>query len=222
MPVFYLDHLPDFPPTHYAEEDGLLAIGGELTPERIISAYQKGIFPWYNEGEPYLWWTPAPRFVLYPNDLHISRSVKRKLNQNFFQVTTNLNFKEVINICQQIPRNEQDETWIADEMKSAYISLHKQGFAHSIEVWKDKNLVGGIYGIALGKVFFGESMFSKQNNASKYGIIKLIQKMPDLGLEVLDCQMQTDHMEKLGGKFVHRKEFEAFLPNSLEKKTIVI
>ena len=114
------------------------------------------------------------------------------------------------------------ETWITDEMKSAYISLHKQGFAHSIEVWKDKNLVGGIYGIALGKVFFGESMFSKQNNASKYGIIKLIQKMPNLGLEVLDCQMQTDHMEKLGGKFIARKEFEAFLPSSLDKKTIMI
>lgn len=220
MPVFYLDHPTEFPPTHLAEEDGLLAVGGDLSTERLIAAYTKGIFPWFNEDDPYLWWSPAPRFILLPEELHISRSMRRKINKDLFKVTFNHCFDDVITNCQQIPRSDQPGTWITDEMKSAYIQLHKLGYAHSVEVWNSDRLVGGIYGIAIGQVFFGESMFSFESNASKYGIIHFIKKMPDFGLNILDCQMKTKHMINLGGKEISREGFESYLTDSAFKVTL--
>lgn len=220
MPVFYLDHPTEFPPTHLAEDDGLLAIGGDLSSERIISAYGKGIFPWFNEDDPYLWWSPAPRFILLPDDLHVSRSMRRKINQQIFTVTFNHCFENVIEHCQKIPRKDQPGTWITDEMKAAYIKLQKEGYAHSVEVWNHNNLVGGVYGIAIGEVFFGESMFSLESNASKFGIIQLIKSMPTFGLKILDCQMKTQHMENLGGKEVSREVFESYLSDASKKVVI--
>ena len=220
MPIFYLDDTTNFPPTHFAEQDGLLAIGGDLSSKRIIEAYKKGVFPWYNEDDPIMWWSPAPRFVLFPDDLHISRSMKRKFNQGIYKVTANKCFKDVINFCQNIPRKDQDGTWITDDMKSAYVRLHQEGYAHSIEVWDKTELVGGVYGIAIGNIFFGESMFSTKPNASKYGIISLIQKMNELGLNVLDCQMKTEHMIQLGGQEIGREQFEELLTLSNKKVKI--
>ncbi|MGE5106493.1 MAG: leucyl/phenylalanyl-tRNA--protein transferase [Sphingobacteriales bacterium] len=206
MPVFALDKDLIFPPQNLAEPDGLLAIGGDLSAERLLLAYENGIFPWYSE-EDILWWCPDPRFVLFPAELRISKSMKQLLKRNGFEFTVNKSFEKVINNCKSINRGEDRGTWITDEMKAAYINLHKLGYAHSAEVWKENDLVGGLYGIKIGKVFFGESMFSKTSNASKYAFIKYTQQLQAEGIELIDCQVYTEHLESLGAKMISRNSF---------------
>ena len=210
MPLFVLDKELYFPPVHLAEPDGLLAIGGDLTVERLLLAYKNGIFPWY-EGEHILWWCPDPRFVLFPDELKISKSMKQLIKKEEFQFTINKAFEEVINNCKTINRKGQEGTWITNEVKKAYTLLHKKGIAHSAEVWKNGVLAGGLYGIRLGKVFFGESMFSKQSNASKYAFIKYTEYLNEEGVEIIDCQVYTEHLESLGARMIPRKEFISLL-----------
>ena len=210
MPLFVLDKELYFPPVHLAEPDGLLAIGGDLTVERLLLAYKNGIFPWY-EGEHILWWCPDPRFVLFPDELKISKSMKQLIKKEEFQFTINKAFEEVINNCKTIDRKGQEGTWITNEVKKAYTLLHKKGIAHSAEVWKNGVLAGGLYGIRLGKVFFGESMFSKQSNASKYAFIKYSEYLKEEGVEIIDCQVYTEHLESLGARMIPRKEFISLL-----------
>ncbi len=188
MSLFALDKELIFPPVDLAEPDGLLAIGGDLSPERLLLAYRNGIFPWY-EGEHILWWCPNPRFVLFPEELKINRSTKKLLNKNEFIFTINKSFKEVIHHCKKIKRTGQQGTWITDEVEKAYCKMHELGYAHSAEVWKEDELVGGVYGIKLGKIFFGESMFSKISNASRVAFTKYVLQLKEEGIELIDCQV---------------------------------
>ena len=206
MSLFVLDKELSFPPVHMAEPDGLLAIGGDLSPERIMLAYKKGIFPWFNPSEPILWWFPDPRFVLFPNRLRISKSMKQVFKKNIFTITENLNFEAVIQNCQNTYRPGQDGTWITDEMKEAYIELHKLGLAKSVEIWQNDELVGGFYGIDQGNIFCGESMFSKVSNASKSGFIWFVEKYKNK-YELIDCQVHSNHLESLGAENIPAKEF---------------
>jgi leucyl/phenylalanyl-tRNA---protein transferase len=206
MPLFALDSELVFPPVHLAEPDGLLAMGGDLSVERLLLAYRNGIFPWY-EGDTILWWCPHPRFVLFPNDLKINKSIKPLLNRNEFEFTTNKAFAQVINYCKETKRPGQEGTWITDEVEKAYCKLHELGYAHSAEVWKDGELVGGLYGIKLGKIFFGESMFSKISNASRFAFIKYVQQLKEEGFELIDCQVYTEYLESLGARMIDRKAF---------------
>ncbi len=210
MALFALDKELIFPPVHLAEPDGLLAMGGDLSTERLLLAYRHGIFPWY-EGDIILWWCPHPRFVLIPIELKISKSIKPLLNRNEFEFTTNKAFAQVIHHCKETKRPGQEGTWITDEVEKAYSRLHELGYAHSAEVWKDGELVGGLYGIKLGKVFFGESMFSKSNNASRYAFIKYVQQLKEEGIELIDCQVYTEYLESLGARMIDREEFDNLL-----------
>jgi leucyl/phenylalanyl-tRNA--protein transferase len=206
MPLWVLDKELSFPPVETAEPDGLLAIGGDLSVERLLLAYKKGIFPWY-EGDHILWWCPDPRFVLFPEELKVSKSMKQLFKKQAFSFTINKAFSEVINNCKGIDRPGQSGTWITSSMKEAYIRLHRQGFAHSAEVWLNDELVGGLYGIRLGKVFFGESMFSKASNASKYAFISYVQQLQQEDVQLIDCQVYTEHLESLGAHMIQREEF---------------
>ena len=206
MPLFALDKQITFPPVHLSEPDGLLAVGGDLSTERLLMAYRSGIFPWY-EGEHILWWCPDPRFILFPDELKVSKSMKVLLKRQVFEFTINKAFTEVINNCKTIPRKEQDGTWITDDVKKAYTRLHQLGFAHSAEVWQNGLLVGGLYGVRLGRIFFGESMFSKTSNASKYAFISYIQHLKTEGVQLVDCQVYTEHLESLGAKMIPRQIF---------------
>lgn len=206
MPVFALEKELYFPPVNLAEPDGLLAIGGDLSPERLLFAYKQGIFPWY-EGEYILWWSPDPRFVLFPGELKISKSMRTLLKKNAFDFTINKAFEKVIHECKNIKRPGQRGTWITDEVEMAYRRMYELGYAISVETWKDGLLVGGAYGLKLGKIFFGESMFSKINNASKYAFIQLVQHLKQEKVELIDCQVYTEHLETLGAKMISRKEF---------------
>jgi len=223
LPLFVLDKNLSFPPVHLAEPDGLIAIGGDLSVERLLLAYKSGIFPWY-EGDHILWWCPDPRFVLFPAELKVSKSMKQVLKKNDpiatgFDFTINKDFEKVINNCKTITRKGQEGTWITDDVKKAYTILHKKGIAHSAEVWKEGKLVGGLYGIRLGKIFFGESMFSKETNASKYAFIKYVQQLQAEGVDLIDCQVYTEHLESLGAKMIARKIFASYLENlSPDKK----
>jgi leucyl/phenylalanyl-tRNA--protein transferase len=206
LPVFALEKELYFPPVNLAGHDGLLAIGGDLSPERLLLAYKQGIFPWY-EGEYILWWSPDPRFVLFPGELKISKSMRALLKKNAFDFTVNKAFEKVIHQCKNIKRPGQKGTWITDDVETAYIRMHELGYAVSAEAWKDGILVGGAYGLKIGKIFFGESMFSKINNASKYAFIQLIQNLEQDGVELIDCQVYTEHLESLGAKMISRKQF---------------
>lgn len=206
MPVFYLTDELIFPPVYLADEDGLLAYGGDLSTERLLLAYQQGIFPWYNEP-PILWWSPDPRFVLFPNELKVSASMKQVLKKGVFEITFDEDFAGVIAGCKKSPRKGQDGTWITRDVQNAYIALHKQGFAHSVECWQDGELVGGFYGVMLGDCFFGESMFAKVSNASKAAFITFVQKAANMGLKIIDCQVYTEHLASLGAKFIEREAF---------------
>ncbi|WP_276504578.1 leucyl/phenylalanyl-tRNA--protein transferase [Terrimonas pollutisoli] len=210
MSLFILDKKLYFPPAHLAEQDGLLAIGGDLSPERLLLAYKHGIFPWY-EADPILWWSPNPRFVLFPGELKISKGIKPLLKRNEFKFTINKAFKDVIHQCKKIARPGQDGTWITQEVERAYIKMHELGYAHSAEVWKEGDLVGGLYGIRLGKVFFGESMFSKLSNTSRYAFIKYIDQLRLEGVELIDCQVYTEYLESFGARMIAGKEFTALL-----------
>ena len=206
MHLHFLDEQLWFPPVDMAMEDGLLAVGGDLSTERLLLAYHNGIFPWYDDEVP-MWWCPDPRFVLYPEELRVSKSMTALLKRNAFDFKVNTAFEEVIRNCQQKPREGQDGTWITTDVLEAYTELHRLGYAHSAEVWQEGKLVGGLYGIRLGKVFFGESMFSHVSNASKYAFIKYMQQLMHDGVALVDCQVYTSHLESLGARMISRGEF---------------
>lgn len=213
MSLIHLDKQPvQFPHSEYAldEPNGLLCAGGDLTPDWLLFAYQHGIFPWFNEGEPILWWTPDPRLVVAPDAIHVSKSLKKHLKRSTWQVKFNHNFRQVMLNC-SAPRADQDGTWISPDIINAYCQLHQLGFAHSVEVYDGDELIGGLYGMALGKVFFGESMFSKQSNASKTAFVALGTKLKELGFELIDCQVYTEHLASLGAVEIDRDEFEHHL-----------
>ena len=214
MPVYQLSDEIMFPNPDLAEEDGLLAVGGDLSFERLILAYCNGIFPWYSEGEPILWWCPKPRFIIKPSEINISKSMKRVFNKGEFKVTFDKDFNEVIKNCKELRENKEG-TWITNEIMEAYINLHKKGFATSVEVYKDQELVGGLYGVKIGKCFFGESMFSKKSNASKVALISICKRLEEEGYLFLDCQMHTNHLESMGGKFVAWDDFKMMLQEGI-------
>lgn len=192
------------------EPEGLLAVGGDLSPERLLEAYRRGIFPWYSEDQPVLWWSPNPRSVLFPDKLKISRSLKKTLNKNIYTVTLDTAFRDVMVACAQ-PRKDGNGTWITPDMIDAYCTLFEQGHAHSVETWLNDELVGGLYGIAIGKVFFGESMFSKKTDASKVAFTKLVQQLKAWGFELIDCQIQSVHLDSLGAENIPRRHFTDLL-----------
>jgi leucyl/phenylalanyl-tRNA--protein transferase len=196
-----------FPPVEFADKDGMFAIGGDLSTERLLLAYRNGIFPWYNEGEPICWYCPDPRFVLFPGELNISNSMKTVINSGVFSFTVNKAFSEVIKNCQTVNRRGEPGTWISGDIIKAYSALHAQGYARSAEAWKNGDLVGGLYGMQLGKVFFGESMFTKQSNASKFAFIKYVQYLQKQGVELIDCQVYTNHLQSLGARMIERDYF---------------
>ena len=214
MPIYQLTDEIIFPKPELAEDDGLLAIGGDLRWERLLLAYSNGIFPWYNEYDPILWWCPKPRFIIKPNEVRISRSMKRVFNKNEFKVTFNNDFEGVISKCKELRENKEG-TWITDDMKQAYIDLFNKGFASSVEVYKEDKLVGGLYGVNIGRCFFGESMFSMETNASKVALISICKRLEEENYLFLDCQMHTNHLESMGGKFVSWEDFEIMLQEGI-------
>ena len=209
--IFRLDKRIIFPNPSLAEEDGLLAVGGDLSTNRLLLAYQNGIFPWYNDDTPILWYSPHERFVLFPNELKVSKSMRQVLKSDRFTVTSDQNFADVIDACSSAGRKGQDGTWITDDMKQAYIRLHKEGHARSVEVWKDEKLVGGLYGVQVGEVFCGESMFSKVSNASKVALISLCNTDK---YKLIDCQVYTEHLESMGARMISREEYLSILQNN--------
>lgn len=214
MPIYQLD--PDdptlFPPAHLVEADRPACYGGDLSPERLLTAYQLGFFPWFNPDSPIYWWNPDPRFVIFPEQLKVAKSMRPYFNQNKYRVTYDQEFLRVIEACRDTPRWGQYGSWIDDRILPAYLELHQLGFAHSVEVWdQDDQLVGGLYGIALGKVFFGESMFAHARDASKFGFISLVRDLAERGYELIDCQQETAHLRSLGGEGISRARFVEIL-----------
>ncbi|MBF0289526.1 MAG: leucyl/phenylalanyl-tRNA--protein transferase [SAR324 cluster bacterium] len=208
MPIYQL--LEDvflFPPPSHAEPEGLLAVGGDLSTERLLCAYEQGIFPWYEEGQPILWWTPDPRMILEPTRLKVSRSLRKVLRKKTFQIKTDTAFAHVIRACAQVRLRDKKGTWITPEMEKSYIRLHELGYAHSVESWYDGNLVGGLYGIFMGKCFFGESMFTEKTDASKIAFVSLVEQMKNWGVDLIDCQVSSMHLKSLGAHEVKREEF---------------
>jgi leucyl/phenylalanyl-tRNA---protein transferase len=214
MPIYFIADELTFPPVEEAEEDGLLAIGGNLSVDRLLLAYRSGIFPWFNEDELPMWWCPDPRFVLFPHELYISKSMQQLKKRNLFTVTVNKAFSKVITACAET-RKLKEGTWITNEIINAYTKLHELGYAVSIEAWKDDELAGGFYGVRMGKLFFGESMFSKISNASKYAFISYVQQLQQEGAVLIDCQVYTSHLESLGARMIERKEFMEILRENL-------
>ncbi|GAA3982214.1 leucyl/phenylalanyl-tRNA--protein transferase [Mucilaginibacter dorajii] len=210
--IFRLDERLIFPEPDLAEPDGLLAVGGDLSTQRLVLAYQHGIFPWYSDESPILWYSPHERFVLYPQELKISKSMRQIMRLGKFNITSNTCFADVIKACSTAPREGQDGTWITDDMMNAYIALYTAGYAHSVEVWEGEVLVGGLYGIWVGDVFCGESMFSRVSNASKMALIYLCQSGK---FNLIDCQVHTDHLESMGARMISREQYIAVLHNSL-------
>ena len=211
---------PNFPIPESANDDGLLAIGGKLTIDWLIEAYSNGIFPWFNDGDPILWWSPNPRATMSPKDIKVQKSMKSIFNQNKYQLKIDSAFENVIEICSNIPRKKQRGTWITKSMKNAYVEMHKKGYAHSFEAWKNDKLVGGLYGISLGKMFFGESMFSTMANASKFAFISMCKILDKNNFSLIDCQMHTNHLESMGCGSVSRAKFLEMLENNKEFTTI--
>jgi leucyl/phenylalanyl-tRNA--protein transferase len=205
--MFLLTNELFFPPVAMADETGLLAIGGDLNTERLLLAYRSGIFPWYNEDEPICWWSPDPRFVLFPEELKVSSSMKTVLQNGKYRFTVNRAFAQVIQNCKTVYRAGQDGTWISPAMQKAYTTLHELGYAHSAETWLDGELVGGLYGIRLGNVFFGESMFSGKPNASKFAFINYVRQLQKENVKLIDCQLHTSHLESLGARMIPRQQF---------------
>ncbi|NLW04875.1 MAG: leucyl/phenylalanyl-tRNA--protein transferase [Pseudomonadaceae bacterium] len=219
LEIWQLDKELWFPSPNLAlkEPNGLLAFGGDLSAKRLLLAYQQGIFPWFNEGEPPLWWSPAPRMVLYPAKIKISRSLKKRLKREEFQFSFDTCFAEVIQHCAS-SRQATTGTWITPEMQQAYNQLHQQGHAHSVEVWQNQQLVGGLYGLALGGIFFGESMFSKVSDASKVALVVLTQHLQEQGFSLIDCQVYTDHLASLGAQEISRELFLQTLAEGTKAK----
>lgn len=211
MALHFLDDELWFPDVEEALPDGLLAAGGDLSTERILLAYRNGIFPWFNDDDPPLWWSPDPRFVLFPDELKVSKSMKQLIKKKEFEFKVDTDFEAVIYNCRSVLRNGVSGTWITDEVAEAYTELHKMGVAHSAEAWHEGELVGGLYGVQLGKVFFGESMFSLRSNASKYAFICFVEQLRELGIALIDCQVYTDHLKSLGARSIPRQEFKQLL-----------
>ncbi len=216
MPVYLLTEELLFPPPHLAEEGGLLAVGGDLSEQRLLLAYSSGIFPWYSDDDPILWWSPDPRLVLYPDELKVSGSLRKVLRKQAFRVTLDTAFEQVITACASI----RESTWIIDEMIQAYCRLHESGYAHSVEVWQDGELVGGLYGISLGRCFFGESMFSRRSNASKVALYHLVEHVKTLRFDLIDCQVTSEHLLSLGAQEIPRRRFLEEVKQSLRSPTI--
>ncbi len=212
--MYFLSKELFFPPVSEANLDGILAIGGDLSPERLLLAYKSGIFPWFEEGELIFWWSPNPRMVLFLDELVVSKSMRNILNRNVFKVTFNQNFREVISNCQKIKRDGQNGTWITNDMIDAYCKLNEMGIAKSVEVWQNEELVGGLYGIDLGHIFCGESMFSKVSNASKVGFIALANQLKEANYKILDCQVYNEHLESLGCREIEREDFMGILKSN--------
>lgn len=207
----WLPAAPLFPPLDSAlqEPNGLLAVGGDLAPERLLAAYRRGIFPWYAPGEPILWWSPDPRMVLFPAELKVSRSLARTLRRGDYELRLDTAFPQVVAACATAPRNGQQGTWIVPEMQAAYQGLHELGYAHSVETWASGELVGGLYGVALGRMFYGESMFSRRTDASKIALAHLVRYLQQRGFAMIDCQMHTPHLASLGARLLPRRQFAA-------------
>ena len=206
MALFALQQELIFPPVNLAEPDGLLAMGGDLSTERLLLAYKSGIFPWY-EGDVPLWWCPDPRFVLFPEKLKVSKTMRQLIKKETFRFSVNTNFRSVIRECKTSSRKNQQGTWITNEVEEAYCLLHEKGYAYSAETWVGDELAGGLYGIRMGKVFFGESMFSRESNASKFAFIRYVQLLQQEGIELIDCQVYTAHLESLGAEMIPREIF---------------
>ncbi|RTZ97437.1 MAG: leucyl/phenylalanyl-tRNA--protein transferase [Deltaproteobacteria bacterium] len=219
MPVYRLSSELIFPPPDLAMKEGLLAVGGDLSVSRLLLAYANGIFPWYSSGEPILWWSPDPRLVLYPGELTLSRRLNRTLRQGRFQVTCDRAFEQVIRKCASVPRSDQDGTWITEEMIFAYTELHRAGFAHSIETWQNSRLVGGIYGVSLGRCFFGESMFHRVSDASTVALVSLVRQVAEWHFDLIDCQVTTNHLLRMGAREISRDRFLRQLNRSLKYPT---
>ncbi len=211
MPVFRLSETLLFPSPEFAEDDGLLAVGGDLSPERLIMAYSQGIFPWFSPGDPILWWSPAPRLVLVPDEFHLPRRLARTLRSKAFTLTVDSAFAAVIAACATATGRDIQGTWITTEMQQAYCALHEFGFAHSVECWQDDHLVGGLYGVCLDRIFFGESMFSRTSNASKVALATLVQLARQHDIALIDCQMTTEHLLRFGARELSREAFQAEL-----------
>jgi leucyl/phenylalanyl-tRNA--protein transferase len=222
MAIYELDsyHMA-FPPADHANPDGLLAIGGELREDWLLSAYAGGIFPWFNDGDPIMWWSPDPRFVLRPTDVKVKKSMRPFLNNEKYEFRLDTAFEDVIGQCSKVPRNGQNGTWITNHMKSAYIDLHKIGMAHSAEIWLEGKLIGGLYGVSIGKAFFGESMFSLKPNASKLAFIRLCDWLARRSFQIIDCQIYSKHLESLGAKHILRNEFLDILDLSMDGDSLV-
>lgn len=213
--MYYLSEVLFFPPVNQTHTTGIIALGGDLSPERLQLAYKSGIFPWFEDGEPITWWSPNPRMVLFLDELIVSKSMRNILNRNMFKVTFNQNFREVISNCQNIKRDGQNGTWITNDMIEAYCKLNDLGITKSVEVWKEDELVGGLYGVDLGYVFCGESMFSLVSNASKVAFIALVEKLKNENYKLLDCQVYNPHLESLGCREIEREEFMEILQNGI-------
>ena len=220
MPVYLLSDDLIFPSPRLAPQEGLLAIGGDLSQERLLLAYRMGIFPWYSENEPIMWWSPDPRLVLYPSELKISKSLQKTIKKRRFQVTVDQAFESVIKACAQSRTRMQEGTWIVDDMIAAYCNLHKSGLAHSVETWQAGKLAGGLYGVSLGKCFFGESMFTHVSNASKVAFVALVEHLQALDFNLIDCQVSTAHLLSFGAREIPRARFLKELERSLESPTI--
>ena len=220
MPVYQLSEDLVFPSPHLASKEGLLAVGGDLTRNRLLLAYSLGIFPWYSEGEPILWWSPDPRLVLYPHELKVSRSLDKVINKDRFKVTVDCAFERVIKDCARVRLENREGTWIVDEMVKAYCSLHESGFAHSIEAWAGDRLAGGLYGVSLGKCFFGESMFTRVSNASKVAFVVLVNHLKSQGFAMIDCQITTGHLTRFGAREISRARYLDELDEALKATTL--
>ena len=220
MPVFLLTDKFVFPPPHLATKEGLLAVGGDLDPARLLAAYKKGIFPWYSNGEPILWWSPDPRLVLYPEELKISHSLAKILRKNLFQVSMDRGFRQVIGRCASIRSETRQGTWISGEMIEAYCRLHQLGYAHSVEIWHKGDLVGGLYGLCIGRCYFGESMFSTMSNTSKVALVFLCRYLREHQIDLIDCQVHTDHLVRMGARNIARKDFIKQLNRALKHPSL--
>jgi leucyl/phenylalanyl-tRNA---protein transferase len=220
MPVFFLSDALDFPPVHLATAEGLLAVGGDLSAGRLLLAYRCGIFPWFSDDNPILWWSPDPRLVLFPAELKVSRSLKRTLRKGRFKVTRDADFARVIGMCAGIRIAAKEGTWITSDMVKAYIRLHDLGYAHSVETWYQDKIVGGLYGVSLGRCFFGESMFSTMSDASKVALVCLRDYLQSKGFDFIDCQMPTAHLINMGAREITRRRFMALLDESLQHPTL--
>jgi leucyl/phenylalanyl-tRNA--protein transferase len=218
MPIFQLTEEIVFPPVDLAEPDGLLAVGGDLSEDRLLAAYSLGIFPWYTEGSPLLWWSPDPRMVLLPEELNVPRRLERVIRREEFQVTFDRAFAEVVGNCAEVHHARSGGTWITDEMAAAYLRLHRLGRAHSVEAWQSGELAGGLYGISLGGAFCGESMFTLRPNASKVAFVTLVRRLGERGVSLIDCQMKTAHLASFGAREVPRSDFIRLLDKAMETR----